>query len=94
MLQDMKKAIVLEEQEQPMFSEEFLRMIQDHAYETLRKYLEKSKQEGAVKLLDDLIILSMRAYGSAAPWVKNQMLSEAVGQASYHVLALGGSFSE
>ena len=90
MFQDTKEAIVVEEQEQPMFSEEFLRMVQDHAYETLRKHLEKTKQDGAVKLLDDLIILSLPRPQNG--WVQNQILSEAIGQASHHVLELGGRF--
>lgn len=82
------------EDEKPMFSEEFLGMVQDHAYEILRKYLEESKQTGAVELLDDLMILSMRFYGSAPRWLKNKMMSEAVGEASYHVQGLGGNWGE
>lgn len=77
-----------------MFSEEFMSMVQDRAYETLRAYLERTKQDGAVELLDDLIILSMRAYGTADAVVKNMFLSEAVGLASRHVLSLGGTWGK
>lgn len=79
---------------EPQFSEEFLGMVQDHAYEVLRKYLEKSEQAGAVQLLDDIMILSMRFYGSAPLCIKNQMMSEAVGQASHHVRSLGGTWGQ
>ena len=86
--------VVSQPESEPMFSEEFVGMVQDRAYETLRAYLERTKQDGAVRLLDDIIILSMRAYGCAAPWMKNQMMSEAIGQASCHVLSLGGNWGE
>lgn len=100
MLQDMKvkhpMTVVVGSQpeSEEMFSEEFIAMVQDRAYETLRAHLERTKQDGAVKLLDDLIVLSMRSYGSAAPWMKNQMMSEAIGQASSHVLSLGGNWGK
>ena len=84
--------VVSQPESETQFSEEFMAMVHDHAYETLRSYLEKSKQDGAVKLLDDLVILSMRNSGSAAQNVKNMMLGEAIGSASQHVLALGGSW--
>jgi hypothetical protein len=84
--------VVSQPDSEPMFSEEFVGMVQDRAYETLRAYLERTKQAGAVQLLDDIIILSMGDYGCAVPWMKNQMMSEAIGQASHHVLSLGGRF--
>jgi uncharacterized protein (DUF2164 family) len=93
MLQDTKekKVFVVAEPEQAQFSEEFLSMVQDRAYETLRAYLEKTKQEMAVKLLDDLVILSMPRKETSL-YIYNQIISEAIGGASQHVLALGGSF--
>jgi hypothetical protein len=84
--------VVSQPESEPMFSEQFVGMVQDRAYETLRAYLERTNQAGAVQLLDDLIILSMGSYGCAAPWMKNQMMGEAIGKASHHVLSLGGSF--
>lgn len=83
---------IMEPASEPMFSEEFMSMIYDRTYETLRAYLEKTKQTGAVELLDDLIILAMRNTGDAEQHLKDRMMSEAVGAASYHVLSLGGKF--
>ena len=99
MLQDTKNkpmtvVVVSQPESESMYSEQFLSMIHNHVYETLRAYLEKSKQAGAVELLDDLVILSMRNTGSAAQVVKNMLLSEAICQASQHVLALGGNWGE
>ena len=95
MLQEIKArkvfVVVEPEQEQAQFSEEFLSMVQDRAYETLRAHLEKTKQDMAVKLLDDLVILS-NPRGNKAGWMYDQILSETIGQTSHHVLALGGSF--
>lgn len=95
MLQDTKvrKVFVVAEpeQEQPQFSEEFLSMVHNRAYETLRAHLEKTKQDMAVKLLDDLVILSNPRMASA-PWMHNQILSETIGLTSHHVLALGGTW--
>ena len=100
MLKDMKEVVVAQrqgqetqaEQAEPMYSEEFVRMVQDHAYETLRRHLERTKQVEAVKLLDDLIMLSIAAYKGRVSWIDNQIMSEAIGSASHHVLALGGRF--
>lgn len=99
MLQDTKinnktVVVVSQPESEPQFSEEFMAMVHDQAYETLRAYLENSKQDGAVQLLDDLVILSMRNTGSAEQFVKNMMLSEAIGHASHHVLLLGGSWGK
>lgn len=78
---------------EPQFSEESLSMVHNQAYETLRAYLERTKQDSAVKLLDDLIILALREHGSASALVKDMMMSEAVGHASHHILEMGGSFA-
>ena len=87
--------VIVQPKGEMMFSEEFLRFFQDCAYETLRAHLEKAKQEKAVDLLDDLILLSMRAYGKEQPtWLRNQIMCEAVASASKNVVALGGRFSE
>ena len=95
MLQETKARkvfVVMEaEQEQAQFSEEFLSMVHNRAYETLRAHLEKTNQDMAVKLLDDLVILSMPRK-DASLYIFNQIIGEAIGGASQHVLALGGSF--
>lgn len=91
-----KKAVIMlpPEAEKPMFSEEFVSMVQDHAYETLRAYLERTNQKSAIVLLDDLIILSHAAYRSEATWMQNQMISETIASASHHVLELGANWGE
>lgn len=99
MLQDTKinnKTVVVVSQPESelQFSEEFMAMVHDQVYETLRAYLENSKQDGAVQLLDDLVILSMQNTGSAELYVKNMMMSEAIGHASHHLLSLGGSWGK
>ena len=87
--------VIVQPKGEMMFSEEFLRYFQDCVYETLRAHLEKAKQEKAMDLLDDLILLSMRAYGKEQPtWLRNQIMCEAVASASKNVVALGGRFSE
>lgn len=86
-----EKQAVETQPESLMFSEEFLRMMQDHAYETLRKHLLKIDQLDAVELLDDLVCLTLRPHGLVT-WMDNQILSEAVGHTSQHVLKLGGRF--
>lgn len=96
MLQETKAKeieVVVGQPEKPMFTEEFLRMMQDYAYETLRRYLENSKQDIAVQLLDDLVMLAARGQcADQENWIQDQFMSEAVGAVSHHVLALGGRF--
>jgi len=99
MLQDIqvtpKTVIVVSEPDaKPMFSQEFVGMMQDRAYETLRAYLERTDQDGAVKLLDDLIILSVPQPQSENMWVYNQSVGEAIGNVSHQVLAMGGKFRD
>jgi len=85
--------VIVQPKGELMFSEEFLRMVQDYAYETLRSHLEKTKQTQAVNLLDDLILLSGRSSPGVAPtWMQSQVMCEAVASASKNVLALGGQF--
>jgi len=85
--------VIVQPKNEMMFSEDFLRMMQDHVYETLRAHLEKTKQDKAVNLLDDLIILSMRAYSEKQPtWLQSQFMCEVISSASKNVLALGGHF--
>lgn len=87
--------VIVQPKGEMMFSEEFLCFFQDCVYETLRAHLEKAKQEKAVELLDDLILLSMRTYGKEQPtWLRSQIMCEAVASASKNVVALGGRFSE
>jgi 16S rRNA G1207 methylase RsmC len=86
--------MIVQPKGETMFSEEFLRHFQDCAYETLRAHLEKTKQEKAVELLDDLILLSMRSDGKEQPtWLRSQIMCEAVASASKNIVALGGVFS-
>lgn len=89
-----QKAVIMlpPEDEKPMFSEEFVSMVQDRTYETLRAYLEKTKQPQAVQLLDDLIILSTASHGSAEMYIKDRITWEAIGQASHHIVAMGGNW--
>jgi hypothetical protein len=90
-----KKVVAVSQPEsEPMFSEEFLRVIQDLAYETLRAHLEKTKQKDAIELLDDLIVLSIRPYQKRNLSIYNRCMSETIGLVSHHVLILGGNFGK
>ena len=77
---------------EPMYSEEFLNMMKDYAYETLRRHLEKQGQPEAVSLLDNLVMLTMKPLEGQAAWVQDQILSEVIGKISQDVLKLGGRF--
>ena len=85
--------VIVQPKNEMMFSEDFLRMMQDYVYETLRSHLEKTKQDNAVNLLDDLIVLSMRSYQGGQPtWLQSQFMCEVISSSSKTVLALGGHF--
>jgi hypothetical protein len=86
--------VIVQPKNELMFSEEFLRMMEDHVFETLRTHLVKTKQDKAVNLLDDLIILCMRSYQREMPtWLQSQFMCEAIASASKNILLLGGHFS-
>jgi hypothetical protein len=58
--QEVRKVMVVSPpaDERPLFAPEFVRVMTDSAYETLRAYLEKAKaRPEAISLLDDLVLL-------------------------------------
>ena len=93
-----KPVLVLHEfppaDQQLLFSPEFVRIMADAAYETLRANMEQAKAKPeAIRLLDDLVLLlSWRELDARrkVTWVENQGLSEALGSISYDIIALGG----
>jgi len=94
--QDEKKVMVVSPpaDERPLFAPEFVRVMTDSAYETLRAYLEKAKaRPEAISLLDDLVLLlswrSMHERGKVT-WIENQGATESLGSLSYDIFALGG----
>lgn len=88
--------LATEQDQQPLFSPELVRMVKDTAYETLRSFLEKSKApEAAVALLDDLVLTygwDVMQAGGRVSWVENQSMTEALGAMSYNIVKLHGSF--
>lgn len=80
--------------QQPLFGDEFLRLLSDYGYETLRSYLERShaKRE-AVHLLDSLIVLTYCVpQPKKVTGIDNQIVSETVGAISKDIVALGGVY--
>lgn len=80
--------------QKPLFPQEFIALMADKAYETLRAYMEKAQAKPeAVKLLDELVVLSSYRYTSdeeLRTWISNQGMAEALGSMTYQVIALGG----
>lgn len=101
MLQEMKvskKEVVeetpLAEDCKPLFAQEFVRLMTDSAYETLRAYLENiGANPAAVRLLDDLVLSmcwkEIKTH-RVVTWIENQAMAEAFGSMSYDISALGG----
>ena len=96
--QKVKKEQVVEETPlaedcKPLFSQEFVRLMTDSAYETLRAYLENSQgNPAAVRLLDDLMLAlgwKEKQTRRAVTWVENQCMAEAFGSMSYDIATLG-----
>ena len=94
--QEVRKVMVVSPpaDERPLFAPEFVRVMTDSAYETLRAYLEKAKaRPEAISLLDDLVLLlswrSMHERGKVT-WIENQGATESLGSLSYDIFALGG----
>jgi hypothetical protein len=94
--QEVRKVMVVSPpaDERPLFAPEFVRVMTDSAYETLRAYLEKAKaRPEAISLLDDLVLLlswrSMQERGKVT-WIENQGATESLGSLSYDIFALGG----
>ena len=94
--QEVRKVMVVSPpaDECPLFAPEFIRVMTDSAYETLRAYLEKAKaRPEAISLLDDLVLLlswrSMHERGKVT-WIENQGATESLGSLSYDIFALGG----
>jgi hypothetical protein len=80
--------------EKPLFAPEFIKVVKDAAYETLRNYLlQAGAKPEAVALFDDLVLTYgwdvMQANGRVS-WIVNQSMTEALGAMSYNITALGG----
>ena len=80
--------------QKPLFAPDFIRIMTDAAYETLRAYLEQAKaRPEAISLLDDLVLsLCWKKMDASHPvnWIENQGMAEALGAMSYDIMALGG----
>lgn len=81
--------------QKPLFSPEFIQMMKDAAYETLRAYLrETGAPEEAKTLLEDFALLcafeNMKERNQVS-WIENQSVVEALGAISYNIVSLGGA---
>lgn len=91
-VKDTKLIVAVEASAKPMFSCEFMNMMQEQAYEALRKRLQELKEDCAVELLDHMMILILNQSKAQYTWIDNQFVSEAIGGISHCVPALGGGF--
>lgn len=80
--------------ERALFPQEFVALMADKGYETLRAYMEKAgAKPEAIKLLDELVVLCSYRYTSdeqLRTWIENQGMAEALGSMAYQMIALGG----
>ena len=91
-------AAELPDEEAPAYSDEFLSVMIDYAYETLRHYLEcrKGIRQDAIRLLDDIVVLGCIRKTMASEKNINYMLNfsaaECVANISQSVIGAGGYF--
>jgi len=80
--------------EDPLFGEEFLRLLSDYGYDTLRSYLQKAQvKPEAMQLLDSLMIMTWAVPKTdKVTWIDNQIMTEAVGAMSKEIVVLGGAY--
>lgn len=88
----------LNEKEPPAFSDEFMNVMSDYAYETLRTHLERNEgSQEAVELLDNLMILqgiqhTIAKDGETIHRIWNDEACYCIAKLSHNVVRLGGSF--
>ena len=82
------------EDQPPLFPPEFISLMVEKGYDTLRAYLEREQANPeAIKLLDDMVLLCSwkKLYGAGnVTYIENQGLAESLGSLSHSILKLGG----